>query len=68
MSEGAGTCSKPVWEECRLHPVNCVHCVNRDVCQMRETFQAHPDKLKRCRLFQRREGGDVCEHTRLETV
>jgi len=51
MSETPETCTHPIWEPCRLHPVDCPNCRNGDNCQMRETMQAQPDRIKRCRFF-----------------
>ena len=51
MTERPGECTKQIWEPCRLHPVDCENCRNGDVCQMRETMEAHLDKIKRCKLF-----------------
>ena len=48
------TCSTSINEPCPFHPVDCPRCVNRDMCQMRETMQAHPDKIKRCKFYRRR--------------
>lgn len=56
MSLSWGKCTKSIHEPCHLHPVDCPNCLNGDVCQMRETFEAHPDKLKRCRFYQPKKG------------
>ena len=50
------TCTKPIWESCKLHPVDCHNCKNEDGCQMRETVQAHPYAIKRCRFYEPKDG------------
>ena len=56
MSETPDNCTHPIWEPCRLHPVDCENCMHADVCRMRETFQAYPDQIKRCRFFRAKKG------------
>jgi len=53
MSFG-GRCTKQIHQECALHPVDCPNCVHKDKCQMRETMQAYPEIIKRCKFFKRR--------------
>jgi len=54
MSETPESCTKRIWEPCLLHPVDCDNCQNGDVCQMRETMQAHPDLIKSCQFFRKK--------------
>jgi len=54
MSETPESCTKSIHEVCLLHPVDCPNCINGDVYQMRETMQAHSDKIKRCKFFRRK--------------
>lgn len=48
-------CTKPIWEPCRLHPVDCENCQHGDGCNMRDIAMANPDKIKRCRFFRPRQ-------------
>jgi len=52
MSEAPGECSKPITEPCRLHPVDCPHCKNEPTCKLKEIYQGHKDKIKRCRFYE----------------
>lgn len=47
-------CTKPITEECRLHPVDCDNCQFGDTCQMRPYMTANK-LIKRCRFFRRKE-------------
>jgi len=51
MSETPDTCTHPITEPCRLHPVDCPNCLNGDRCQMKADMQAHKDKIRRCRFY-----------------
>jgi len=52
------SCTKPINQPCRLHPVDCDHCRLGARCQVRETMQAHKDKIKRCRFYRPATGRD----------
>jgi len=54
MRETVGACTKPIWEPCPLHPVDCENCERGKVCQMRKDMQAHPHVIKRCRFFRKK--------------
>lgn len=56
MSKSPENCTKPIWEECKLHPIDCDNCENEPGCRMKEDMRAHPDTIKRCRFF-RLKGG-----------
>jgi len=53
MSESRAHCTHPIWEPCLLHPVDCPNCMWSVSCSMRPYFEAHKDRLKRCRFFER---------------
>ena len=55
-SERPGECTREVWQPCRLHPVDCPNCKNESSCQMKDTMRANPDKIKRCKHFDPKEG------------
>jgi len=54
MSETRENCTKTVYDECRLHPVDCPNCVHGDTCKARSWMQANPSALKSCRHFRKK--------------
>jgi len=56
MSETPEDCTKPWYEPCQLHPVDCPTCTNEPTCQMKADMQAHKDKIRRCRQYRRKPG------------
>lgn len=50
-TEFYGTCSKPINQPRRLHPVACDKCLNGPRCQMKDLVLSAPDKIKRCRFY-----------------
>lgn len=55
-SETYESCTKTIYEPCRLHPVDCENCVQGAGCRQREVMQTHPDKIKSCRAFRPKTG------------
>ena len=51
MSETTESCTKAIYETCKLHPVDCDNCQTGAVCGQRKTMQAYPNIIKSCPHF-----------------
>ena len=45
------TCTKPIGEECALHPIDCDNCYWGHVCSQRSFMEPRKEVYKRCKIF-----------------